>query len=40
MVFLTTQGEYVSDRMEKGVVEVPVRVADVLTKPLSRMKFG
>ena len=40
MVFLTTQGEYVRDRMEKGAVEVPVQVADVLTKPLSRMKFG
>ena len=40
MVFLTTQGEYVRDQMEKGVVEVPVQVADVLTKPLSRMKFG
>ena len=40
MVFLTTQGEHVRDRMEKGVVEVPEQVADVLTKPLSRMKFG
>ena len=40
MVFLTTQGEYVRDRMEKGAVEVPIQVADVLTKPLSRMKFG
>ena len=40
MVFLTTQGEYVCDRMEKGAVEVPVQVVDVLTKPLSRMKFG
>ena len=40
MVFLTTQGEYVHDRMEKGVVEVPVQVVDVLTKPLSRTKFG
>ena len=40
MVFNTTQGEHVRDRMEKGVVEVPVQVADVLTKRLSRMKFG
>ena len=40
MVFNTTQGEHVRDEMEKGVVEVPVQVADVLTKPLSRMKFG
>ena len=40
MVFLTTQGEHVRDRMEKGVVEVPVQVADVLTKPLSKTKFG
>ena len=40
MVFLTTQGKNVRDQMEKGVVEVPVQVADVLTKPLSRMKFG
>lgn len=24
MVFLTTQGDYVRDRMEKGVVEVPI----------------
>ena len=39
MVFLTTQGEHVYDRMEKGAVEVPVQVADVLTKPLSRMKL-
>ena len=40
MVFITTQGEHVRDRMEKGDVEVPVQVADVLTKPLSKMKFG
>ena len=40
MVFITTQGEHVRDRMEKGVVEVLVQVADVLTKPLSKMKFG
>ena len=40
MVFLTTQGEHVHDQMEKGVVEVPVQIADVLTKPLSRVKFG
>ena len=40
MAFLTTQGEHVRDQMEKGAVEVPVQVADVLTKPLSRMKFG
>ena len=40
MVFITTQVEHVRDRMEKGVVEVPVQVADVLTKPLSRIKFG
>ena len=40
MVFITTQGEHVRDRMEKGTVEVPVQVADVLTKPLSRVKFG
>ena len=40
MVFLTTQGEHVRDRMEKGAVEVPVQVTDVLTKPLSMMKFG
>ena len=40
MVFNTTQGEHVRDRVEKGAVEVPVQVADVLTKPLSRMKFG
>ena len=40
MVFLTTQGEYVRDRMEKAAVEVPLQFADVLTKPLSRMKFG
>jgi len=40
MVFNTTQGEHVRDRMEKGVVEVPIQVADVLTKPLSKMKFG
>ena len=40
MVFLTTQGEYARDRMEKGAMEVPVQVTDVLTKPLSRMKFG
>ena len=36
MVFLTTQGEHVRDRMEKGAVEVPMQIADVLTKPLSR----
>ena len=29
MAFLTTQGEHVRDRMEKGAVEVPVQVADV-----------
>ena len=40
MAFLTTQGEHVHDRMEKGAMEVPVQVVDVLTKPLSRMKFG
>ena len=40
MAFLTTQGEHVRDRMEKGAVEVPVQVADMLTKPLSMMKFG
>ena len=40
MVFLTTQGEHVRDRMEKGAVEVLVKVANVLTKPVSRMKFG
>jgi hypothetical protein len=40
MAFLTTQGEHVRDRMEKGAVEVPVEVADVLIKPLSRTKFG
>ena len=40
MVFNTTQGEHVHDRMEKGAVEVLVQFADVLTKPLSRMKFG
>ena len=40
MVFLTTQGEHVRDRMEKGAMEVLVQVADVLTKTLSRMKFG
>ena len=40
MVFITTQGEHVHDRMEKGAMEVPVQVANVLTKPLSRMKFG
>ena len=40
MVFLTTQGEHVRDQMEKGAVEVPVQVTDVLTKPLSMMKFG
>ena len=39
MVFLTTQGEHVRDRMEKGVAEVPVQIADVLTKPLSRVKL-
>ena len=39
MVFLTTQGEHVRDRMEKGDVEVPIQVVDVLTKPLSRTKF-
>ena len=39
MVFLTTQGEHVRDRMEKGAVEVPVQVADVLTKPLSKLKL-
>ena len=40
MVFLTTQGEHVHDWMEMGAVEVPVQVVDVLTKPLSKMKFG
>ena len=39
MVFLTTHGEHVRDRMEKGVVEVPVQITDVLTKPLSRVKL-
>ena len=39
MVFLTTQREYVRDQMEKGVVELPVQITDVLTKPLSRMKL-
>ena len=39
MVFLTTQGEHVRDQMEKGAVEVPVQIADVLTKLLSRMKL-
>ena len=38
-MFLTTQGEHVRDRMEKGDVEVPVQVANVLTKPLSRVKL-
>ena len=38
MVFLTNHGEYVCDQMEKGAVEVYVQFADVLTKPLSRMK--
>ena len=40
MAFLTTQGEHVRDQMEKGAVKVPIQVADMLTKPLSRMKFG
>ena len=40
MVFNTTQGEHVRDRVKKGAVEVPVQVADMLTKLLSRMKFG
>ena len=40
IVFNTTQGEHVRDEMEKGAMEVPVQVADVLTKPLSMMKFG
>ena len=39
MVFLTTQGEHVRDRMEKGAVEVPIQIADVLTEPLSRVKL-
>ena len=44
MVFLTTQGEYVHDRMEKGVVELHYiatdeQIMDVLTKPLSRVKL-
>ena len=40
MVFNTTQGEHVLDEMEKGAVEVLVHVVNVLTKPLSKMKFG
>jgi hypothetical protein len=40
MVFITTQGEHVCDRIEMGAVGVSVQVADVLTKPLPRMKFG
>ena len=32
--------QYIRDMVEKGAVEVPVQVADMLTKPLSRMKFG
>jgi hypothetical protein len=39
MVFLTTQGEDVCDRMEKGAMEVLVQITDVLTKPLSRLKL-
>ena len=44
MVFVTTQGEHVRDRMEKGVVELHYiatdeQIADVLTKPLSRVKL-
>ena len=39
MVFLTTEGEHVRDQMEKGAVEVPVQIADVLTKPLSKVKL-
>ena len=40
MVFNTTQGEHAHDEMGKGAMEVPVHVADMLTKLLSRMKFG
>ena len=40
MAFLTTQGEHVRHQMEKEDVEVPVQVADVVTKTLSRMNFG
>ena len=40
MVFNTTQGEHVHDRVEKGAVEVLLQIVDVLTKLLSKMKFG
>ena len=39
IVFITTQGEYVRDRMEKGAMEVLVQIANILTKPLSRVKL-
>ena len=45
MVFNTTQGEHVHDSVEKGVVKLQYiatdeQVADILTKSLSKVKFG
>ena len=44
VVFSTTEVEHVRDRVEKGAVELQYiatdeQVADVLTKPLSKVKF-
>ena len=45
MVFNTTQGKHVCDRVEKGAgklqyIATDEQVADVLTKPLSKVKLG
>ena len=44
MVLNTTKVEYICDMVEKGVVKLQYvatdeQVADVLTKPLSKVKF-
>ena len=45
MVLSTTEIEYIRDMVEKGAVKlqyiaIDEQVADVLTKPLSKVKFG
>ena len=45
VVFSTTEEEHVRDRVEKGAMELQYiatdeQVADVLTKPLSKVKLG
>jgi hypothetical protein len=45
VVLNTTKGEHIHDRVEKGAgklqyISIDGKVADVLTKPLSKAKLG